>query len=190
MKAVIWIIAILFVPASAYLQEESTSLDKEVVKYLTALEQRDLKKLTSYLYPATDNNSEKNKTADLLNRIFCDSSHQIQYANSQLVSSTAIFQYENIKYSTVFFTTELSIYLGKNNCPELILEILEKQYGEKNILYNNCTNTATIHVIDFMYAIMNPKWNSWKFHSREDMVPQKVIDKFALGIVNWMSGRI
>lgn len=190
MKATIWIIAILFVPASAYLQEESNSLDQEVVKYLTALEQRDLKRLTSYLYPAAENNSKKNKTADLLNRIFCDSSHQIQYANSQLVSSTAIFQYENIKYSTVFFTSELSIYLGKNNCPALILEILEKQYGEKNIFYNDCKNIVTIHVIDFMYAIKEPKGNSWKFHSREELVPQKVIDKFALGIVSWMSGRI
>lgn len=190
MKTSIWFFVLLLIPATACLQEENTLLEKDLTSYLAALEAENIDALLPYLYTHPESDPSGINTRQKLYRIFGDASFRISYAGSHYERTPKVIEFENSKYSTVFFTTQLSISPLKNQNPEVIHRILSDKFGQSNICQNSQTGTFTVRVYDCLYAIKSCQSATWKFYSGDAVIPQNVVDKFALGIINWMSNRI
>ena len=73
---------------------------------------------------------------------------------------------------------------------------MKYQYGEKNVKYHEADSKIEVMIIDWMYAIKNPTDTNWTFltgnanYLVENLIPQIVIDTFALEVVSWMAQRI
>ena len=196
MKKLSIILALLFAPAKAYLQWEMSSVQKDVSAYLKAIEDQDLEKMISYVNPAVLEVIPETEFLNLFSGIFDDPEFMISYSNGTFVDATKIVSDQGTKYRTVFYTTQLNLTIPEMEASEDLLELMKYQYGEKNVKYHEADSKIEVMIIDWMYAIKNPTDTNWTFltgnanYLVENLIPQIVIDTFALEVVNWMAQRI
>ena len=196
MKKLSIILALLFAPAKAYLQWEMSSVQKDVSAYLKAIEDQDLEKMISYVNPAVLEVIPETEFLNLFSGIFDDPEFMISYSNGTFVDATKIVSDQGTKYRTVFYTTQLNLTIPEMEASEDLLELMKYQYGEKNVKYHEADSKIEVMIIDWMYAIKNPTDTNWTFltgnanYLVENLIPQIVIDTFALEVVSWMAQRI
>jgi len=196
MKKSIIILTLLLTPAKAYLQWEMSSIQRDVSTYLQALEYQDMEKIISYMSPVVLEEIPKEEFLEIFSGIFSDSTFAISYSKGTFVDASEIIEHQKTKYRAVFFTTQLNVSMPeKESIPEII-EIMKYQYGDKNVRYNDAEARIEVFVIDWMYALKNPSDNTWTFltgnsnYLIENLIPQIVIDTFAIDVVSWMARRI
>lgn len=196
MKKILMITAFLLVPAIAYLQPEIFSIKKDVIGYLRALEDRNLERIMTYATLKEFSYSQKLNLALTIDRIFRDTSFMVSYSEGDFVDATETVKYQGMEYRTVFFTIHLNISPGEVEDSQTICDILENQYGVKNIFYDEHAGSVDIQVFDWMYALKTPSDSTWTFltgnsnYLVENLIPQIVIDTFAIDVVSWMARRI
>lgn len=196
MKKLVFFIALLLAPATAYLQWEMSSIKKDVSAYLKAIEDEDVAKMMSYVNPAVLEILPENEFLSLFKGIFDDPEFVISYSNGAFVNASEIISDQGTKFRAVFYTTQLNLSIAEMDAAMDFLELLKYQYGEKNVKYNESGKKMEVKVIDWMYAIKEPTDSNWTFltgnvnNLMENLIPQIVIDTFAIQVVSWMATRI
>lgn len=196
MKNILIILTILLIPASVYLQENHDSLVEDANSYLSALEKRDVQKLLRYVYLPGNDQFRLEELQQTFERVFNDTTLVTSYSRGTIVKASESIEVDHLKYRTVFFTIQLNLSLPEWQESSLSLEILRSQYGDHNVIYNSKEHLITVKIIDYLYAIKPEQSKQWKFLAgnstswSDDLIPQNVIDYFAVEIISWISNRI
>lgn len=191
MKKIIWTFALASIPFCAFLQNDLSNIENHAECYFAALEQRNVASLLSYLYLEKDSQSTKK----VIQQIFGDTVLQLEYSNSCIAEISEITMENKVKYAIVFFTTQLEINVP-NQSRDFIARKLQSIFGKRNVCNDFHSRKICVEVIDCMYAVKSDVDKSWKFITGDldsddrSPVPQKVVDKFALPMINWIAKRI
>lgn len=189
MKKIIWTITLASIPFCAFLQNNLSDIENDARSYFAALEQRNVDTLLSCLYLEAGAQSTKS----VLERIFGDTVLHFEYSNSCVANISEITKVQNVKYAVIFYTSLLEIQVPDRHA-DFILRNLQGNFGKSNICHDS--GKVSIQIIDCMYAAKSDHSKSWKFvpgdldSDDRNPVPQKVVDKFALRIIDWIAQRI
>lgn len=193
MKKIVLILLFFSFPATAYLQWEMSSIYQDASGYFRAILDQDIEKMVKYLHPSFTESPESEVILEAYFYSLADPESGITFKEIHFASASDIIKDQGLSYRAVFFRFTLVVNLDRHSepNPDLWLEMLRQQYGEKNVKFSPDTNVITVTGYDGMYAIKKEENEKWKFlnaqalYLMEDIIPKVVISAFAIPIAEW-----
>lgn len=193
MKKFLLFLLLFSAPATAYLQWEMSSIYRDASGYFQAILDQDIDEMVKYLHPTFTESPESEAILEDYFYSLADPESGMTFKEIQFVSASDIIKDQGLSYRAVFFRFTLHVNLDWHSepNPDLWLEMLRQQYGEKNVKYYPDTNLITVSGYDGMYAFKKEENDKWKFlnaqalYLMEDIIPEVVISAFAVPIAEW-----
>ncbi|MCB0667945.1 MAG: hypothetical protein KDC80_19095 [Saprospiraceae bacterium] len=192
MKKIVLLSLLFMTPATAYLQWEMSSIYRDASGYFQAILDQDVEKIMTYLHPAFTDSPESEEIIAEYFYTLGDPESGIQFKDISFQSASDIVKHKNLSYRAVFFRFTLLVNLDDEDAdPDLWLEMLGQQYGEKNVKHHVDKGQITVNGVDGMYAFKNSENETWKFinaqalYLMEDIIPEVVLNAFAVPLAEW-----
>jgi hypothetical protein len=169
---------------------DEETLRKTFTDYFAVVEKKDNAATLNYMYPRVFELAPREMLQSAMDAMYADTTTLINFDNYKLLSLSEPVEKKGVKYVLGGYTFRLWMQM-KNGEKEAasdytVLESLKNAYGEDNVVYNEVNRTFRITCNNYMIAILDPQYSSWKFIERksslkalmEKILPKKVIKKF------------
>ncbi|MCH8903263.1 MAG: hypothetical protein IIA45_05050 [Bacteroidetes bacterium] len=159
---------------SLFGQKNQDKLDIQVTfdKYFYAKNSGHMDDYVEFMHPQIFNNVPKDSFIYMLQQLQSDTSVKLDIESLESISK--IYKRNKIKYALVSYSQRLTFDFydikeegGASYVIQLMLIQLVEDHGKDNVIFDEEIYQIIINMENQMYLVLDPKYNGWKFLSKD-----------------------
>ena len=158
--------------------------------YIKSTKSTDVREQIDFLYPKQFEYFSRDTLVTAYEML--QENPSVQLGEEKLISISEIYSENGIKYALITFAQKMTLDLsamkgegGVDFAIQLMLKEFKNAHGEDNVVFEKEKYTVLINLTNEMYSILDPKYNDWKFLSKDDdmksiynsIVPETIKEK-------------
>lgn len=154
-------------------QTSKEDLLKTYDDYMVVVSTLDVDSTLDYIYPKLFEIVPREALFEAMDESFSDPSIELSISKDSLHTISDIVVFDSVHYATIDYSYLMQMrYLDEEDYTSeedgidvfgFTKDMLEEEYGPKNVLTDTVQHSFSIDVKAQMFAIYNPEYNAWKF---------------------------